>query len=156
AQDPLQQPNVGREAAGELAGAAVGEEARWHLEEAREDFAAEPGYGPLTGGAEQICLDVIENGLDREEPEQAERYAAEQRPAAIDERGVEEALDDERKREPDSRTADEREPGQGECGAMRPHARPEADETPRRTRRRVSGPDGRRGAGRRRHRGVRG
>ena len=49
AEDALQQPDVGGEPAGELAGAALGEEAGRHLEQAREDVAAEPGDGALAG-----------------------------------------------------------------------------------------------------------
>ena len=61
AQDALQQPDVGREPAGELAGAPLGEEARRHLQQLGEQLAPESRHRPLAGRAQQIGLHVVEH-----------------------------------------------------------------------------------------------
>ena len=56
---------------------------------------------------EQVDLDEVHRALQREQQDQPERDAVEQRAVALLERGVEQVAHDERKREADARGDDE-------------------------------------------------
>ena len=80
---PCSSPMSDGEPAGELAGAALGEEAGRHLEQPGEQLPPEPGHRPLADGAQQVGLDVVEHRLHGEQRHQAERDAVEQRAVAV-------------------------------------------------------------------------
>ena len=52
AEDALQQPDIGRQPADQLAGLVLGKIARRHVEQPGEELVAESADGPLAGGAE--------------------------------------------------------------------------------------------------------
>jgi hypothetical protein len=103
AHERLQHREVGAQPARELAGAPVGEEAGREPHEVREHVLAQPRHHALGGGAEQVDLHEVHHALQREEPDEQERDAVEQRAVAVLERGVEHAPDDLREGEPHPR-----------------------------------------------------
>ena len=111
AQNALQQPDVGREPAGQLARPPLGEEPGRHLEQPREQLPPEPGHRLLAGRAQQVGLDVVEHRLDAEQGHQAEGDAVEQRAVAVDERRVEQVPHGHREGEAREAAEDQRDRG---------------------------------------------
>ena len=103
----LQHREVRREAARQLAGAPLGEEARREAHEVREHVLAQLRDHALRRAREQVDLDEVHQPLQRERSRQAERDAVEQRAVVLLERGVEQVLHDGGKGEP-HRRGDER------------------------------------------------
>jgi hypothetical protein len=131
AQHRLQHPDVDRQPAGELARAALGEEAGRHVQQTAEQLPAEPGDGLLAGRAQQVGLGVVEHGLHGEERYQRQRDAVEQRPVMPHERRVEQVAHHHREGEAGHAAEHQRDARTEQQVAIRSDPRPQPDEPAR-------------------------
>ena len=119
AQQRLQHREVRREAARELAGAALGEEAGRQAHEVREHVLAQLRDHALGRAGEQVHLHEVHHALQREQRDEPERDAVEQRAVALLERRVEQRAHDLRKREADGRGDEQADGADGEPARVR-------------------------------------
>ena len=110
----LEHGEVGGEAARQLAGAALGEEAGRQPHQMREHVLAQLRDHPLRRAGEQVDLHEVHRALQREGEHEPDRDAVEQGAVALLERGVEQVAHDVREREADRGGDDEAHGAHGE------------------------------------------
>src|SRR4051794_371301 len=101
AQDSLEQSDVSGKPAGELAGSALGEEARGHVQQLGKQLCPETRHHPLPDCTQEISLCVVEESLDTEKNDQPDGDAVEHRPIVLNEGSVQQVTDDHRKGQPE-------------------------------------------------------
>ena len=110
----------------DLAGPRLGEKAQPEPVQVRVEALPKVRHDALAGPVQPVPADRAEHRLKREQAEQAQREAVQQRAVGLREHGVEQPFEPERHDEPDRRRDEQQRDGPAEAHAVRPREDDEA------------------------------